>query len=57
MNKQKRPNYKPFIPIGITFIGAGVVFMASLNRAIGISLMGIGVVYLILGIRKRKEEE
>jgi len=38
MNDTKKPNYKAFIPAGITFLGTGAVFIAAVNPAIGLRL-------------------
>ncbi len=43
-----------FIAIGVCFIGAGVVFMASVNPGVGAGLMGVGVAWIIIGLKKRK---
>jgi mannitol-specific phosphotransferase system IIBC component len=56
MNNQRKPNYTAFIPIGITFLGTGVVFMTAVNPGVGIGLLGVGIAFLIIGIRKRKQE-
>ena len=53
----KEPNYKAFIPVGITFMGAGVALMAAVNPGVGAGLIGVGLVFLIIGIKKKKEEE
>lgn len=52
---KKQHNFKAFIPIGITFIGSGVVFITSVNPVIGTSLITIGIVWVILGVKNRKE--
>lgn len=49
-------NYKAFIPIGIVFIGAGVTFLVAVNPAIGAALIGVGVVYVIIGARNSREK-
>jgi hypothetical protein len=54
---KKEPNYKAFIPIGITFMGAGVALMAAINPGVGVGLIGVGVVFLIIGIKKTREED
>jgi len=54
---KKEPNYKAFIPIGITFMGAGAALLAAVNPGIGVALIGVGVVFLIIGIKKTRKEE
>jgi len=56
-NQNQKPNYKAFIPIGITFMGAGVTFMVVVNPAIGAGLIAVGVAYLVIGVRKSKEDQ
>ena len=53
--KGKATNYKVFIPIGVCFTGAGVVFIAEVNPVIGIALVGVGVVWMIIGLKKRNQ--
>jgi len=45
-NKDQNINYKAFIPIGITFIGAGVTFMIA-----------VGAAYMVIGVRKSKDNQ
>ena len=54
-NQNQKTNYKAFIPIGITFMGAGVTFMVTVNPAVGAGLIAVKVAYLIIGARKSKE--
>jgi hypothetical protein len=54
-NKDQQPNYKAFIPVGITFIGAGVTFMVAVNPMIGVGMIGVGVAFVIIGARKSRE--
>ena len=56
-NKDQNINYKAFIPVGITFIGAGVTFMIAVNPAIGAGLIGVGVAFVIVGARKSREDK
>jgi hypothetical protein len=48
-------NYKALIGAGIAFIGAGITFMIAVNPMIGVGLISVGVVFVIVGARKRKE--
>ena len=56
-NKDQNINYKAFIPIGITFIGAGVTFMIAVNPAIGAGLIAVGAAYMVIGARKSKDNQ
>ena len=50
-----------FIWIGVCFMGSGATLNAALHRSgagsIGISLIGVGVVFMILGFAKKRELE
>ena len=48
-------NYKALIAAGITFIGAGITFMIVVNPMIGVGLISVGVIFVIVGARKRKD--
>lgn len=52
---------RAFIGIGVCFMGSGVALSAALGRsgagAVGISLIGLGVIFLLLGISKKRELE
>ncbi len=54
-NQNQKPNYKAFIPIGITFMGAGVTFMIAVNPGVGAGLIAVGVAFMVIGVRKSKE--
>lgn len=49
---EQKPNYKAFIPVGITFIGSGVAFTAAVNPAIGLGLIGVGIAFIAIGAKK-----
>jgi len=55
MSDKKKPNYNAFIPIGITFMGTGVVFMTAVNPAIGLGIMGVGIAFIAIGIKNKKK--
>jgi uncharacterized membrane protein YidH (DUF202 family) len=60
--KRRRSNPVAFIAIGVCYMGAGVALGAALRETsgfvIGVSLVGIGVVFLVLGVvRKRKMDK
>ena len=42
-------NYKALFFSGLTFAGAGVVFMASVNPGVGGGLIVIGITFMIIG--------
>ncbi len=52
--KKQESTIKTFVLIGITFIGTGVVFITSVNSGIGVGMIGIGMVWIIIGIKKQK---
>ena len=49
---KKKTNFKEFIPIGVCFLGAGVVFLSAVNQGAGFALIGVGCAYLAIGIKK-----
>ena len=55
--KKQEPNYKAFIPVGISILGAGVALMAAVNPGVGAALIAVGIIFIIIGIKKQKEEE
>jgi len=55
-NKDQKINYKAFIPTGITFIGAGIAFMAAVNPGIGAGLIAVGVIFVVIGAIKTRSE-
>ena len=56
-NKDQKINYKAFIPVGITFIGAGVTFMLAVNSLIGVGLLGVGAAFVIIGAVRSREDK
>ena len=46
---KKQTDYRALFCMGITFIGAGVVFMTSVNSVVGSGLLGLGAVFLVIG--------
>jgi len=55
MKKQnkKEKDYKALFFSGITFIGVGIVFMASVNPALGGAFIVIGIALMITGGRNK----
>ena len=56
MTKQE-PNFEAFLPVGIIFIGTGIALMAAVNPGVGIGIMVVGILFLVAGIKKRKEKK
>lgn len=46
---KKQINYQAIFFLGLTFIGAGVVFMAAVNPGLGAAFIGLGALYMIIG--------
>jgi hypothetical protein len=46
-------DYKTFFSIGIIWLPVGVVFMITVNPAIGIALMAIGISYIAIGLANK----
>ena len=57
--KEREVNPAAFMGVGVCLIGSGVALAAALGqsgaRAVGISLIGLGVVFAILGFAKKRE--
>ena len=53
MKNKDKVNYDVFWILGISFIGAGITFLAAVNRGIGASLIALGVTWMIIGLSKR----
>ncbi|MBK5245514.1 MAG: hypothetical protein JJE18_11010 [Eubacteriaceae bacterium] len=50
-----KKNYKAYIPIGITFLASGIIFISTVNKAVGIGLLGVGMMWIVIGLKKRRE--
>ena len=59
--RNREVNPTAFIGIGVCFMGAGVALSAALTRngagGVGIGLIGVGVVFLIIGLARKREVE
>ena len=46
----KKPiNYQALFAMGIILVGTGVVFLASVNRGLGVAFIGLGAAYMLIG--------
>jgi hypothetical protein len=56
-NDKQRPatQLQGFIPVGITFISAGVTFLIAVNSMIGVGMIAVGVAFVIIGAKKSRE--
>ena len=48
-------NYRAMFYMGITFVGAGVVFMSAVNPALGAGFITIGGVFMLIGARNKRK--
>jgi hypothetical protein len=55
--KMGEPNYRIFFNIGMIWIPVGVVFMITLNPAVGMAFIAMGVVYMTIGLVNRDKWE
>ena len=59
--KSREFNPGAFIGVGVCFMGSGVALSAALRQsgagAVGISLIALGIVFMILGFSKKRELE
>jgi hypothetical protein len=53
MSEKKEPNYRGLVAVGIAFMGAGVALTASTGVGVGTGLVGLGVVFTIIGAKNR----
>jgi hypothetical protein len=59
----KKRDFNPtaFIGVGVCFMGSGVALSLALlqqgSGVVGISLIGLGAVFMILGVSKKRELE
>lgn len=54
--ERNKPNFKVFIPAGIAFIGAGVVFLRR-TPGTGIALIAVGLSWVAIGYAKTKKKK
>lgn len=50
---KKQINYQALFYMGITFIGTGIVFIASVNLALGIAFISIGIANIVVGLKHK----
>ena len=55
--KMGEPNYRVFFIIGIAWIPIGSVFIITINLVMGIAFMGLGIVYMAIGLANRDKWE
>lgn len=59
MSGKKEINPTAFIAVGVCFIGAGLTLSIALESegasVIGLALIGLGVVYVLLGASRRRK--
>jgi hypothetical protein len=48
---------KSHLPVGIAFMVVGAVFMTSINPGVGIGLIGVGLVFIIIGAGKAESND
>ncbi|MBU1164201.1 hypothetical protein KKA15_01390 [Patescibacteria group bacterium] len=53
MDNKKEINYQAIFYFGITFVGVGVVFMASVNPGLGAAFIAIGGMNMIIGMKHK----
>ena len=55
MKRKKEMNYHALFVSGIAFMGAGIVFFTSVNVGVGAGLLGMGMVFMIIGGRNKNK--
>jgi hypothetical protein len=51
------PNYQVFFSLGFVWIPVGVVFMITINPALGVVFMVLGLSYIAIGLANRDKWE
>jgi hypothetical protein len=54
--ERSKPDFKIFIPLGIIFTGAGVVFLRN-SSGTGIALIAAGLSWVAIGHAKTKKKK
>jgi uncharacterized membrane protein HdeD (DUF308 family) len=54
--ERSKPDFKIFIPLGIVFIGAGIVFLRN-STVTGIALITVGLSWVAIGYAKTKKKK
>lgn len=52
---KKKDNNEMFFSLGISLVGVSVVFIAAVNKAIGLAFLAMGIVYMVIGMKKGKK--
>ena len=50
---EKETDYQVIFTVGFIWFPVGVVFMNTVNPALGIALMALGIVYIAIGLAHR----
>ena len=50
---KKQANYREIFSLGVIFTGLGVVFTSSTDGRLGIVIMGLGIIYMIIGAKNK----
>jgi hypothetical protein len=50
---KKIKDYRALFASGIAFLGAGVVFLTSVNSGVGAGLLIIGAAFMIIGAKNK----
>ena len=45
------------IAVGIAFLGSGVALSTSVNPGVGMGLVGLGTVFLVIGMKQKKDQK
>ena len=51
--KKEEINYQAFFHLGFVWIPVGVVFMITVNPALGMAFLALGVSYIAIGLANR----
>ena len=51
--KKEEINYQAFFHLGFIWIPIGVVFMSTVNPALGVAFLALGISYIAIGLANR----
>ncbi|MFC1800917.1 hypothetical protein ACFLZB_00420 [Nanoarchaeota archaeon] len=54
---KKKKHNKALFPMGVIFVGVGVVFMISVNKALGIAFIALGLIWMINTQRSKHKKK
>lgn len=44
------------LPMGFVFLGGGIVFWFTINNAVGLALIALGIAYIVMSVIKKRKK-